>query len=115
MPDHFRSGAGQRIVAQIAPCSWTAEKSQVESREHQDNPNIYCQPFPESVSEEREIHTDYDGRHRQHVKDDAYLSAHFSQHSPLCHPAPSATSLGRGGLRVLPVESDDLAVFDGER
>jgi len=81
MPDHFRSGAGQRIVVQIAPCSWTAEKSQVESREHQDNPNIYCQPFPESVSEEREIHADYDGRHRQHVKDDAYLSAHFSQHS----------------------------------
>jgi hypothetical protein len=31
------------------------EESQVESSEHQDNANIRYQPFPESVSEEREI------------------------------------------------------------
>src|SRR5579864_4732334 len=62
----------------IAPCSWTPEESQVESCEHQDNANIHCQPFPESVSEEREIYTDYDGCHRHHVKHDSYLSAHFS-------------------------------------
>jgi hypothetical protein len=31
------------------------EESQVESCEHQDNANIRYQPFPESVSEEREI------------------------------------------------------------
>src|ERR1039458_3530873 len=52
----------------IAPCSWTPEESQVESCEHQDNANIHCQPFPESVSEEHEIYTDYDGCHRHHVK-----------------------------------------------
>ena len=46
------------------PCSWTLEESEVESYEHQDNANIHCQPFPESVSEEREIYTDYDGYHR---------------------------------------------------
>jgi hypothetical protein len=34
------------------------EKSQVESSENQDNANIHQQPFPESVSEEREICTD---------------------------------------------------------
>lgn len=62
----------------IAPCSWTPEESQVESCEHQDNANIHCQPFPESVSEEHEIYTDYDGCHRHHVKHDSYLSAHFS-------------------------------------
>ncbi len=65
-----------RSLAQI--CSWTPEESQVESSEHQDNANIHCQPFPESVSEEHEIYTDYDGCHRQHVKHDSYLSAHFS-------------------------------------
>src|SRR5579872_972507 len=62
----------------IASCSWTPEESQVESCEHQDNANIHCQPFPESVSEEDEIYTDYDGCHRHHVKHDNYLSAHFS-------------------------------------
>ena len=54
------------------------EESQVESYEHQDNANIHCQPFPESVSEEHEIYTDYDGCHRHDVKHDSYLSAHFS-------------------------------------
>jgi hypothetical protein len=62
----------------MAPCSWTPEESQVESCEHQDNANIHCQPFPESVSEKHEIYTDYDGCHRHHVKPDSYLSAHFS-------------------------------------
>jgi len=58
------------------------EEPQVKSCEDQDNTNIHCQPFPESVSEEREIHTDYDSCHRHHEKNDSYLSAHFSQHSP---------------------------------
>jgi len=60
------------------PCSWTLEESEVESYEHQDNANIHCQPFPESVSEEREIYTDDNGYHRHHVKHVSYLSAHFS-------------------------------------
>jgi hypothetical protein len=61
----------------IAPCSWTTEESEVESSEHQHNTNIHCQPFPESVSEEREIYSDYDGCHRHYVKQDSYLSVHF--------------------------------------
>jgi hypothetical protein len=65
----------------IAPCSWTAEESEVESSEHQDNANVHCQPFPESVSEERDIYTDYNGCHRHRVKHSSYLSAHFRQHS----------------------------------
>jgi len=40
--------------------------------------NIHCQPLPESISEEHEIYTGYDGRHRQHVKYDGCLSAHLS-------------------------------------
>src|SRR5579863_10584331 len=64
----------------VAPCSWTPEESQVESCEHQDNANIHCQPFPESVSEEREIHTDDYGGHCHHVKRDGDLLAHFRLH-----------------------------------
>lgn len=64
------------------PCSWAPKKYQVESCEHQDNADIHYQPFPESVSEEREIDGNDDGCHRQCVKQDAYLSVHFSQYSP---------------------------------
>jgi hypothetical protein len=60
----------------FAPCLCTPEESQVESCEHQDNANIHYQPFPESVSEDHEIYTDYDGCHRHHIKYDGYLSAH---------------------------------------
>jgi hypothetical protein len=62
--------------------SWAPEESPVESCEYQDNANIHCQPFPEPISEEREIYTDYDGCHRHHVKALQLASAHFSQHSP---------------------------------
>jgi hypothetical protein len=73
----------------IAPCSSMSEESPVESPEHQDNANIHCQPFPESVSEEQEIYTDYDGCHRHPVKHDRYLSAHFSLSLPRCSGNPS--------------------------
>ena len=82
-------GPGHQMVGAIFLCcrlqlspgravSWTPEEFKVESSEHQDDSNIHCQPFPESVSEEHEIYTDYDGYHRHHVKHERYLSAHFS-------------------------------------
>src|ERR1019366_3201107 len=79
--DRGASAQSQRKGA-VAPCSWTPQESQVESCEHQDNANIHCQPFPESVSEEQEIYTDYDGCHRHRVKHDRYLCAHFRFHPP---------------------------------
>ncbi len=48
------------------------KESEVESCEHQNNPDIHGQPFPESVSEEREIYSDYDGYHRHQVKHHSY-------------------------------------------
>jgi hypothetical protein len=57
--------------------SWTPEEHHVESCEHQDNADIHNQPFPKSISEEREIDADYDDYHRHHEKYDDYLSAHF--------------------------------------
>jgi hypothetical protein len=35
-----------------APSSSTPVESQVESSENQNNANVHCQPFPESVSDE---------------------------------------------------------------
>jgi hypothetical protein len=63
------------------------EESDVESCEHQDNANIHCQPFPESVSEEPEIYTDYNGCHGHQVKRDSYLPGHSVPSLP---SAPSA-------------------------
>src|SRR5579862_4716031 len=73
------SAQSQRKGA-VAPCSWTPQESKVECCEHQDDSNIHGQPFPESVSEEHDIYTDYDGYHRHHVKHVSYRSAHFSSH-----------------------------------
>jgi hypothetical protein len=65
------------LSASRAATLWTPEESEIESCEHQDNTDIHRQPFPESVSEEREVYTDYDGCHRQRVKYSSYLSVHF--------------------------------------
>jgi hypothetical protein len=51
--------------------SWrsrTHEEPQVESCEHQDDADIHHQSFPESISEEREIYTDYNGYHHYRVE-----------------------------------------------
>jgi hypothetical protein len=72
------SAQSQRKGGAVALCSWTPQESQVERREHQDDSNIHYQPFPESVSEEPEIYTDYDGCHRNRVKHHSHLSAHLT-------------------------------------
>ena len=67
-------------IGAVAACSRTSEKSKVESCEHQDNANVDCQPFQESVSKKRDIHTDDYACHCRHVKRDRELPAHFSFH-----------------------------------
>ncbi len=62
-----------------------APKSQVESRKHQDNANIHCQPLPESVSKEYEIYADYNGYHRRQVKQYGCPSVHFGAWRALMH------------------------------
>jgi hypothetical protein len=54
------------------------QKSEVEGSEQQDNTDIRSQPFPELVSEKCEINAGYQSCHPHHVKDNNYLSAHFS-------------------------------------
>jgi hypothetical protein len=67
-----RSGSircARRALHLAAQFRSSPQESQIERCENQDDPNIHCQPFPESVSEEREIYTDYDGCHRHQVKE----------------------------------------------
>ena len=54
------------------------EESQVESSEYQDDADIHHSSSPESVSEERDIHTDYNGCHHDTVKHASYVFVHFS-------------------------------------
>jgi hypothetical protein len=68
----------------VAPSSWTPEESEIESSEHQDNADVRCEPFPESVSKECEIHTDDHNYHCCHVKRDSELSTHSSLHGLYC-------------------------------
>jgi hypothetical protein len=46
------------------------EKSQIESRKHQDDADIRHQPFPDMVSEEHDVYGDDDGDHRHDAKCD---------------------------------------------
>jgi hypothetical protein len=90
----------------LAPCSWRPEKSEIESSEHQENADIHCQPFPESVFEEHDIYTDYDGCHRYRIKHSSDLSAHFSHHTPdelvLERIIAFTVKMGRQVIRLLP-------------
>jgi hypothetical protein len=76
------------------------EESQVESCEHQNNANIHHQSFPKSVSEEREIYTDYNGCRRHSVKRRSYLSAHLD-HAPSWKRFLRLTPDGGIGQRLL--------------
>lgn len=52
------------------------EEDEIEGREDQDNADVHEQPFPEEVSEEREVDSDDDGDHGDEEKYDSYLSVH---------------------------------------
>jgi hypothetical protein len=60
------------------------KKSQVERCKHQDEADVYDQPFSKMGSEEREIFADNGGNHHRNVKYDSYLSTHL--HYPSAKP-----------------------------
>src|SRR5580693_116745 len=74
---------------------WMPEEPQVESSEHQHQADIHDQPFPESVSEEREVDSDYDGCHRQYIKYDHDPTAH-DVHFVLASATIAALTASRG-------------------
>jgi hypothetical protein len=89
------------------------KESQVERCEYQDDANIRYQPFPESVSEEREICADDEGCHRHHVKRNTYLSAHFrhlptSVYSPVQPDDRDSPELPADGRRQIEIALIDL-------
>jgi hypothetical protein len=89
--DFFNTIGGEltfRRAAIYRDLSWTPEEPQVESCEHQNNANIHRQSFRDSVSEEHEIYTDYEGCHCHRVKHDSYLSAHSSGNAISKFPSP---------------------------
>jgi hypothetical protein len=69
--------AGERWSDQPA-CFWTAtasprprsrtlEEPQIETGKYQNNSDIHCQPCPELVPEEQNIHANHNGYQREHV------------------------------------------------
>jgi hypothetical protein len=76
--------------------SWTLQKPEVERREYQDNSDVYCQPLPEVVPEEQDVHDDHDGYHREHVKRDSCLSSH--RFFLLCAAERSKRGAGLSGI-----------------
>jgi hypothetical protein len=80
MPERTR-GQDLKVFVELrlpSAGSWTPQESQVERQEHQNDSKVHRQPFPESVSEEHQVYTDYDSCHRHYVKHGGYRSAHFS-------------------------------------
>jgi len=73
----FKRRANGAAPFKCSVLSRAAEESEVEGSKHQDNADIHDQPFPKSISEEREVYTDDKGRHRHNVKHDHCVSAHF--------------------------------------
>src|SRR5262249_52484005 len=56
--------------------SWTLHEPPEERPEHQDDADVYCQPRPEVMLEEQDVHADHDGYQREHVQHDGCLSSH---------------------------------------
>ena len=103
-----RSQSDRLVLGPVAPSqgrpfqtgriSWTLQEPQTERREHQDDPDVYCQPLPELVPEEQDVHTDHDSYQREHVKYDGCLPSHRS--CLLC--ATELSKNGAGSPRWLP-------------
>jgi hypothetical protein len=56
--------------------SRTLKETEIDHHEHQDDPDVHCQPQPEPTAEEQDVRADHDGHHREHVKHNGCLSSH---------------------------------------
>ena len=74
-------------------CSRTLQEPEIERHEHQDNSDVYCQPRPELVPEEQDVHADHYAYHREHVKYGGCLSSH-------CFVLLCATKRSKNGVCV---------------
>src|ERR1700735_698279 len=69
--------------------SWVLQEPPVEGYEHQDDPDVDQQPWPELVPEEEDVHAHDHAHHGEHVKHDGDVSSHpFVVHD---HPPSRAT------------------------
>jgi hypothetical protein len=53
-------------------------ESEIESSEHQNNPDVHNQPFPEVALEEQKIHADDYGDQEHYVNDVSDVSFHVT-------------------------------------
>jgi hypothetical protein len=60
--------APERPVRHGTEPSGTLNESQIERDEYQDNSDVYDQPFPEVVPEEKGVYGDHDSDQAEHVK-----------------------------------------------
>jgi hypothetical protein len=79
--------------------SWALQEPQTECREHQDNSDIYDQPFPEVVPEEQEVYADHDGYQHEHVKHGGCLSSHRFLLLGAANPSKSGAGFSERLLR----------------
>src|SRR5215469_1640545 len=66
-----------RVRREAVTGSGILQESEVKGAKHQDDSDIRCQSFPESVFEEQDIDRDDDGRHKGRVKYGSSLVTHF--------------------------------------
>jgi hypothetical protein len=67
-----------RTPATMGCLSSSLYESKIESKKHQDNPNIHTQTFPKVMPEEQKIHADDYGGHQHWVNDGNYVSFHVT-------------------------------------
>jgi len=57
---------------QILPRLSRLQEPQIERHENHDNSDVYYQPFPKTLPEEKDVHADHNGYHREDVKHDGW-------------------------------------------
>lgn len=78
-----------------------SHEPQVECAEDQNDSNVRDQPFPESIPEETDVHTDDNGYHRRDIESQGKLPIHAN--------ALAFVSNSRNGLPILSVASMTLS------
>jgi hypothetical protein len=86
--------------------SRTLQEPQIKGPEYQDDSDVYHQPCPELVAEEKDVHADHDGYQREHVKHDGWLSSHGF----VLLPAMARSKSGVGYTKTLALARHTLVV-----
>lgn len=84
------------------------QKPEVERAEHQNDSDIYRQPFPEVVPEEQKVNANHDHNQREHIQHGDGLSSHASFYS--AHRSGSKSCSGSRAA-ILVLSPDGMRTF----